>query len=258
MNKWIIDSHIHLDLYSMEEQAIILQDMEKHRVKALISVSQHLASSKTNLALSQQDKRIKAAFGFHPEQAPLTENELAGLLLFMKKHQAEMIAVGEVGLPYYLRKEDAAIPIEPYIELLEQFIQQAAALNKPIILHAVYEDAPIVCALLEKHSITKAHFHWFKGSRETRKRMAANGYFISITPDILYEREIQDIVKQYPLSQMMVETDGPWPFAGPFSKAITHPQMIHRTIAEIAVIKKMEAEEVYDILYKNTEQFYFN
>lgn len=36
-----------------------------------------------------------------------------------------MIAVGEVGMPYYLRKKHPEINLEGYIEMLEQFIQQA-------------------------------------------------------------------------------------------------------------------------------------
>ncbi|KAB7704686.1 TatD family deoxyribonuclease [Bacillus aerolatus] len=257
MDHSIIDAHIHLDLYDADEQAFILRDMEKHGVQALISVSQHLSSARVNLTLSQKDNRIKPAFGFHPEQALPEEKELTNLKLFTEKHHAEMAAIGEVGLPYYLRKKDSSIPIEPYIEILEQFIQQAVALNKPIVLHAVYEDAPIVCTLLEKHSITKAHFHWFKGDRKTMEQMISNGYGVSITPDVLYEQEIQQLVKQYPLSHMMVETDGPWPFEGPFKKKMTHPKMIHHTIEKIASIKKMEAQEVYNILYENTKQFYF-
>ncbi|MGG3451101.1 TatD family hydrolase [Domibacillus aminovorans] len=257
MEHSIIDAHIHLDLYSADERVIILRDMEKYRVKALISVSQHLSSAKANLKLSQEDPRIRPAFGFHPEQALPAEKELAELQLFIEKYHSHMAAVGEVGLPYYLRKKDPRIPIEPYIEILELFILQAAALNKPIALHAIYEDAPIVCTLLEKYSITKAHFHWFKGDQKTMEQMTSNGYFVSITPDVLYEQKTQQLVKQYPLSHMMVETDGPWPFEGPFKKKMTHPQMIHHTIEKIASVKKMEAQEVYDILYENTKQVYF-
>ncbi|OKL35723.1 TatD family hydrolase [Domibacillus mangrovi] len=258
MNHSIIDAHIHFDLYCEEERAIILRDMEKYKIKAFISVSQHLSSAKANLKLSQEDHRIRPAFGFHPEQALPTEIDLAELQLFLDKYHSHMAAVGEVGLPYYLRKKEPSIPIEPYIELLEQFIQQAAALNKPIVLHAINEDAPIVCTLLEKYSITKAHFHWFKGDQKTMEQMTSNGYFVSITPDVLYEQKTQQLVKQYPLSHMMVETDGPWPFEGPFKKKMTHPQMIHHAIEKIAFIKKMKAQEVYDRLYENTKQFYFN
>jgi TatD DNase family protein len=42
--------------------------------------------------------------------------------------------------------------------------------------------------------------------------MKENGYFISVTPDVVYDEEIQLLVQRYPLEQMMIETDGPWPF----------------------------------------------
>src|SRR5690606_40734669 len=64
--------------------------------------------------------------------------------------------------------------------------------------------------LLEKYSVKKAHFHWFKGDNKTLQHMAENGYFISFTPDLMYEEEIQTIARNYPLEQVMVETDGPW------------------------------------------------
>ena len=166
-----------------------------------------------------------------------------------------MIAVGEVGLPYYLHKENP-FPIEGYIQILETFITFAKSVQKPIILHAVYEDASLVCDLLEKHSMKKAHFHWFKGDQKTITRMINNGYFISVTPDVCYEKEIHNLVSFYPLEQLMVETDGPWPFEGPFQGQITHPSMIHESIKMIAGIKKLPLDVVYKQLYSNTKDFY--
>lgn len=168
-----------------------------------------------------------------------------------------LTAVGEVGLPYYLRNEHGpGFQLEGYIELLEEFIKLAKRWDKPIVLHAVYDDAPLACDLLEKHEVTNAHFHWFKGDKKTIQRMAANGFYISITPDILYEEEIQEVAKQYPLRQMMVETDGPWRFEGPFSGKMTHPAMIHDAIPAIARLKKTPLPIVYDLLYQNTIKFY--
>ena len=42
----------------------------------------------------------------------------------------------------------------------------------------------------------------------------------------------------YPLEQMMVETDGPWPFEGPFTGKMTHPHMMWHSISMIAEIKR--------------------
>lgn len=249
----MIDSHLHLDQYKDEEIDKIMTTTPN--INAIISVSMNLDSAKRNLLLANKYQIVKPAFGFHPEQPLPCEEELEKLFNWVEGHQEQMVAVGEVGLPYYLRQE-TAIPIRPYIELLETFIKQAQRWNKPIILHAVYEDAPVVCDLLEKHSIEKAHFHWFKGDNLTIERLIRNGYFISVTPDIVYEEEIQKLAMAYPISQMMVETDGPWPFEGPFQGMPTHPEMMHESIATISRVKKIYIQEVYQQLYNNTKHFY--
>ncbi|WP_035445331.1 TatD family hydrolase [Bacillus sp. UNC41MFS5] len=249
----MIDAHIHLDRYQDEEIKRIVLDSA--HIEALISVSFHLDSSKRNLLLSQKYKKVNPAFGYHPEQSLPSENELNGLLNWMDDHRDEMIAVGEVGLPYYLRQEQG-ISIASYLEVLEVFIRKAKIWDKPIVLHAVYDDAPLVCDLLEKYSVSKAHFHWFKGNQKTIDRMIRNGYHISITPDVVYEQEIQQLVSVYPLELMMVETDGPWPFEGPFAGKMTHPNMMEESISKIALLKKLSAEDVSDILHQNTKGFY--
>ncbi|KMY48290.1 TatD family hydrolase [Peribacillus loiseleuriae] len=256
MKHSIIDSHIHFDQYSESTRSTILKELPEYKVEALISVSTNLVSAQKNLALAEVDERIKPAFGFHPEQELPSDWEVNQLCSFLNEHKNQMVAIGEVGLPYYLLREHPEIKVEPYLEMLEIFVKQASELNKPISLHAVYDDAPVVCDLLEKYSVTKAHFHWFKGDERTVQRMIQNGYYISITPDCLYETEIQQLIKAYPLANMMVETDGPWPFGGPFQDTVTHPKMIHDSVQQIAEIKRVQVEKVYVELYKNTKKFY--
>lgn len=253
----LIDSHIHLDKYVISEQEIIINDIKnKSTIEGLIAVSMDTDSCVQNLQLANSHSFIHPAFGFHPEQPLPSDTELTKLLSFMTTNEQQMVAVGEVGLPYYLRNQNKKLNNEPYIELLEHFIIFAKEHNKPIILHAVYEDAEIACRLLEKHSIQKAHFHWFKGPKTVTERMINNGYAISVTPDCSYEKEIQTLIKMYPIEQIFVETDGPWPFTGPFKNKMTHPNMMHESIKTIARIKRIEEEVVYEIIFENTKKFY--
>ncbi|MGE7765141.1 TatD family hydrolase [Peribacillus sp. NPDC096540] len=252
----IIDSHIHLDKYDESKQMQILSDMEKEHVESLLTVSMNLTSSIKNYQLSIKDSRIKPAFGFHPEQSLPSEEEVTDLLNWMREHRDNMFAVGEVGLPYYLRQENPSIDTSKYIEILERFLAFAKEFEKPVVLHAVYDDAPIVCDLLEKNQITKVHFHWFKGDIKTVERMVKNGYHISITPDVCYEEEIQELVSIYPLKLMMIETDGPWLFEKIFEAKWTHPGMMHYSACQIASIKNLPIEFVYETLYRNTKDFY--
>ncbi|WP_077301114.1 TatD family hydrolase [Virgibacillus pantothenticus] len=256
MNEQIIDAHIHLDMYKERELQQILQQVESTKLDAMIAVSYHFASCQVNYDLAKQSKVVKPAFGFHPEQDLPIETELAELIQFIEMHHKEAVAIGEVGLPYYKRQNKPNLDLNPYIELLEVFIKLAKRLGLPISLHAVYEDADIVCDLLEKHSIQKAHFHWFKGGKRTIERMVANGYLISITPDIYYEQEIQDLVHMYPLTHLMMETDGPWPFEGPFAGKMTHPKMIHQTAHKIAHLKEQSLKDIYKQIYTTTSQFF--
>ncbi|WP_062106632.1 TatD family hydrolase [Bacillus niameyensis] len=252
----MIDSHIHLDHYEEHEITQTVADLENVHCTHLITVSYDLASCRKNLQFAERYPQVKPAFGFHPEQELPSEQEQSELFQWMEEHVDEMVAVGEIGLPYYLRKDHPELKLAGYVDLVEKFLVFAKKWDKPVVLHAVYEDAAIACGLLEKHQIQKAHFHWFKGDAETIRRMINNKFMISITPDVLYEREIQKLVTQYPLELMMVETDGPWPFEGKFARKRTHPEMIHASVSKIAELKDIDVENVYEKLYENTTCFY--
>jgi TatD DNase family protein len=252
----IIDSHIHLDMYKPFEREKILSECTMHHVLALISVSYHLKSCYENLKLSQIDGRIKPAYGYHPEQPLPSNEEILDILSFLKENKDSMAAVGEVGVPYYLKQELPELDPAPYHEILQMFVQEAKALDKPIILHAVYEDADKAISLLERFSIHHAHFHWFKGSSKTLQKMKDNGYYISLTPDLLYEKEIMTIAEDYPLELLLVETDGPWKFEGPFRGEMTHPAMIHQTVKKLAEIKREPLQDVYKTVLDNTKKLY--
>lgn len=252
----IIDAHIHLDMYENKNRQRILTELEAEKIAMLISVSNDYQSAAKTLQIAMDDHRIKPTFGYHPEQPLPSMVEMDQFFTWIEQNKEKMIAIGEVGLPYYLRKENEQIELTPYIQLLTRFIELSVRMDKPIILHAVYEDAPLVCTLLEEFSVKKAHFHWFKGDQKTLERIIQQNYVISVTPDVCYKRKIQQIVAQTPIENLLVETDGPWPFEGPFRGEMTHPKMLHASIEMIASIKDLALDAVYEQLYKNTVDFY--
>ncbi|MDX8047457.1 TatD family hydrolase [Gracilibacillus sp. S3-1-1] len=249
----MIDAHIHLDWYTRDEQKTMMETLE---IDGLVAVSSDLASCEQVWKLSKQYANVSPAFGWHPEQALPTEEELENIEKMIHSYHKQIVAIGEVGLPFYKRKEDPTLDQQPYIQVLERFMVLASKYDLPIVLHAVYDDAQLVCDLLVKHNVNRAHFHWFKGDLKTIKRMIDRQYMISITPDCLYETEIQALIKSYPLELMMVETDGPWPFEGPFQGKMTHPNMIKEVINQIAKLKNITIIEAKEQLTSNTYNFY--
>ncbi|MCE3199177.1 TatD family hydrolase [Paenibacillus sonchi] len=257
----MIDAHIHLEQYEDSEQKAMLLGLPEQEIQSLIAVSMNLDSCiRTQQIAARYPGRIQPAYGFHPEQPAPTEAELAALLEWISQHAGEMVAVGEIGLPYYSRAEAVArgeaFELEPYLRALDNLLALAARLNKPVVLHAVYEDAITACNLLEKHGIAKAHFHWFKGPEEAVTRMIERGYHISFTPDIVYEPEIRELARRYPPGLVMAETDGPWPFEGPFAGRPTRPAMVHDVAAAWAELHGYSAAQAKAMLTANTARFY--
>ncbi|WP_080874472.1 TatD family hydrolase [Oceanobacillus timonensis] len=250
----MIDAHIHLDWYQPNE---LQQVIHARKIDGMIAVASNFESCQTVWQLAERYPFVYPAFGWHPEQALPSSQEISQIIQAIEQRSTDIVGVGEVGVPYYAKRKDASsLDVTPYHAILERFIQVAKKYDLPIILHAVYEDASIVCDMLEKYQIKRAHFHWFKGDQATIKRMIANQYMISITPDCWYEEEIQSLIKQYPLELMMAETDGPWPFQGPFQNQMTHPDRIIDVMKKIAEVKQLPFDNVRQQITDNTYHFY--
>jgi TatD DNase family protein len=231
-------------------------------VRGVVAVSMDPASCRSIHRLARlYPGRVIPAYGHHPEIPPLTGEELETLCAWIAGLPPELpFAVGEVGLPYFNRTEAEAAgkPFDPapYIRQLERFVRLAAELDRPLNLHAVHEDADTVMDMLERYGLRRAHFHWFKGSPATVERLVRGGYYISVTPEVLYEEETRELARTFPLDRLMVETDGPWPFEGPYAGKRTEPRMVMDAVREIALLRGLPAETVRETLEKNAERCY--
>ncbi|WP_414047753.1 TatD family hydrolase [Macrococcus equi] len=243
------DAHIHLDRYpEAEQQEIILQE----QIDGLIAVAMDSKSAQSLIKLNQYDK-VHIALGFHPEQQ-INEHEINHILSLIDKHHTEIIGIGEVGLPQYLKREHSNLDVLQYIDVLERFIIKAKEYNLPVILHAVYDDTLIALELLKKHNINKAHFHWFKASDEELQQLLQTHYMVSVTPDILHNPKTRKVVSHFPINRLMIETDGPWTHDG-FKPHHINDQL-SAIIKEIAYIKSIPIHTVKEVVAENTVRFY--
>ncbi|SDT44376.1 TatD DNase family protein [Paenibacillaceae bacterium GAS479] len=259
----VIETHIHLEKYTEAEARTMLAESRLGGVGAVVAVSMDLASCERTRRLAMDYPGfVLPAYGWHPEQPLPAFGELEDLIGWIRERHAagESFAVGEVGLPYYTRTEQEAageaFDESGYLDILRRFASLAAELDRPLILHAVYEDASKTAALLREYGVRRAHFHWYKGDSETTRLLAESGYMISLTPDVLYEQEIRELAANFPLEQLMTETDGPWPFEGPFAGRATHPLMICESVCEIARLRGLSESETAEALARNARLFY--
>ena len=80
------------------------------------------------------------------------------------------------------------------------------------------------------------------------------GYFFSIPPSIVRSRQKQKLVKQLPLSCLLIETDSP--VLGPSPDERNVPANIRHSVKAVAALKEISEEEIIAVVSENTERLY--
>ncbi|AFU19278.1 TatD family hydrolase [Actinobacillus suis] len=247
----MFDSHIHLDQLEASQIEQIVSDP---LLQGVLAVSTDLASAETLLALKQKFPKIQIAAGFHPEQVLIDDKQQQVLFDWIVKNQANLTAIGEVGLPHYLKRQNPKLDYRPYLALLEQFVALSKRLNLPLNLHIVHDDVAIMLDLLEKYQIQHAHFHWFKTDDDSLERFLRTPYFASVTPDILWNLKTQKIAQNLPLDRLLIETDSPWQHESLENASIS--QQLQAILAQLAKLRTESESTMHTQIRRNYQRLY--
>jgi TatD DNase family protein len=257
MRDFIIDSHIHLDADQYADVVTLIKRAREAGVKAVVAPGITPFSNRRVMALAHAHPDfVHAAIGFHPERFELTDDDLAATLSMARTYGDRICAIGEVGLPYYgpmARRDDV---IRRGRKILERFAQLANELDLALILHCPHETANEALRIIKAASVRRAVFHWHKSDEATTRAILAAGYFISLTPEVVYRDRDQALARIVPIDRMMVETDGPWPYGGPFEGKPTEPNFIADAISAIARIRGNSIEAIVEALSANAKSLF--
>ena len=121
-----------------------------------------------------------------------------------------------------------------------------------LVLHAPHGAAVGALEALRRHRIERAVFHWHKAPADVTREIVAAGYLISVTPEVVYRERDRDLVEQVPLESLLVESDGPWKYAGEFAALPSGPWLAGRVAEEVAKIKRVPVDDVMHRLSENT------
>lgn len=194
---------------------------------------------------------VHPAIGFHPERFELGDDDLEATLATIHAHRDRICAIGEVGLPYYGEMARHTEVIERGQGMLARFAHLAHELDLAMILHCPHQRAAEALAIISAAQVRRAVFHWHKSDEDTTRAILDGGYFVSLTPEVVYRERDQALARMVPLDRMMVETDGPYPYHGPFEGKPTEPIFIPDVISAIASIRGDSADAIAKALATN-------
>ena len=202
----IIDTHCHLDVVDFDlDRDEVLEQCRSHEITKIIVPAIESKSWSRLLELCELNKGIYPALGLHPvfiEQHQIEDiNKLEHIL-----DKTSPVAIGEIGLDFYLKNLDK----DKQLELFEQQLLLAKKHELPVILH-VRKAHDQVLQLLSKIKVKGGFCHAFNGSLQQAEKYIELGFKLGFGGTLTYENssKIHALAKALPLESIVLETDAP-------------------------------------------------
>ena len=255
----IVDVHAHLDFEEYEKDIDkVIEDNKKAGVKVIINNGVTIESNRKVLELAKKYDIIKPALGLYPVwAAEMKEEDFDKELEFISK-QKNIVAIGEVGLDY-IKGDDNPHGGKYKLEMkacFEKLIKLAEKKKLPIICHSRRAELDVI-EMLESSSLKKGKviMHCFMGRQHLVKRIIDNGWSMSIPCIVTKLQQLQLIAQMAPIEQIFTETDAPYMSPYPDIKR-NEPMFIIEGLKKIAEIKKLDVEEVSNMIYMNYQRMF--
>jgi TatD DNase family protein len=173
------------------------------------------------------------------------------MVAFIRANRASLAAIGEVGLDYWVVKEEAARCVQK--EIFSRFIRLSLELELPLNVHSRSAGRHAVDLLLQSGA-EKVQLHAFDGKITAARPALEAGFFFSIPPSIVRSRQKQKLVHHLPLECLLVETDSP--VLGPEPQVRNEPANLMAAVRAVAAIKGVPEDRVVDAMAANTKNLY--
>ena len=219
-----IDTHCHLDAPEFAP------DVDAVRAQARAQGVQHLVIPAVEVAHADAVQALAQrhgdsyALGIHPLYTGRAgDGDVAALAQVFERvqHDAQLVAVGEIGLDYFVPGLDAARQEQFYRAQL----QLARRFDLPVILH-VRRSADQLLKGLRELPVQGGIAHAFNGSLQQARAFIALGFKLGFGGALTYERALQlrRLATELPPEALVLETDAP----------DMPPHWVYRTAAERA------------------------
>ena len=208
MTTWI-DTHCHLDA------AEFAPDRDAVRAAASAAGVSHLVIPAVQRSHWQEVIALahrhgdSYALGIHPLFTPgADESDIAALreLLMQQRDDPHLVAVGEIGLDFFVPGLDA----DRQIWFYEQQIKLAREFDLPVILH-VRKSSDRLLKTLRANKVVGGIAHAFNGSAQQAQAFIDLGFKLGFGGAVTYDRalKLREMAASLPLDALVLETDAP-------------------------------------------------
>ena len=244
------DSHSHVYKEYYDNIDLVVDEAKQNGITRIITCGCSSEENSEVIDVINNYPTIFGALGIHPENVLNYKNNDID---FIKNNIAnqKVVAIGEIGLDYHYSKEEK----EEQIKLLETQLSLAEEYDIPVIIHS--RDATLDTLTTLKKYKCRGVIHSFSGSLETAKEYIKMGYLLGVNGVITFKNaNIKDVIKELPLTSIILETDSPYLTPVPFRGEKNSPKNILYVAKFVADLKNISLEELSKITNQNIERVF--
>ena len=248
------DTHAHYNDEKFKDNLDeVINEYKSVGVDRVVNIGYNIESSKKAIDLSNTYSNTYVAIGIHPSDVDkCSVSELEEL--YNKNNNGKIVAIGEIGLDYYWVKDNK----EAQKELFKEQIKLANKLKLPIVVHS--RDASLDTYNILKECPAKygTLLHCFSPTDDLVRLVVENGYKVAFGGNITYNRakSFQSYMDMIPVSQIVIETDSPYLPPVPLRGTVNTSKNLPIILEKLAEYKKMDVEELSEIVYRNSLEFF--
>ncbi|HEY6537835.1 MAG TPA: TatD family hydrolase [Candidatus Dormibacteraeota bacterium] len=252
----LIDAHCHLDLVESRGMALadVLERAHSAGVHQLVTSGDGLPESRAGRALAERFAEVYFTVGWHPiNPGPPGAADLIEIKELLAHPKA--LALGEVGLDYFLRPGYLETPIAIQRSVFSSMLELAAEVGKPVVIHQRQAAADLL-ELLDAGPPVTAILHCFSGDLGFAKEAARRGLYCSFAGNVTFKsaRELQEAARAVPSEFLLVETDAPFLAPEPHRGQPSEPAMVRATAQWLALIRGDCLESLAAVTTENTRR----
>ena len=250
-----IDTHTHVtdEAFREETDAVVERAVAAGVGKMLLADVGSDERSPMFAACQRHPGVLYPMLGLHPENVKENwRDELALLESWLPRHP---VAIGEIGLDYHW---DVTFKEQQKEALRAQF-ELAARLNLPVNIHLRDATEDFLAVVRDcAHLHLRGNMHAFSGSLETWKELCRWGdWSVGIGGVVTFKKaHLPEVVKEIPLSRILLETDAPYMAPVPLRGSRNEPANIPVIAAKVAEIKGISIEEVESATTANAMELF--
>ena len=219
----MIDSHCHLFFDNIKKNLTsIIDNAKNNNITSILSINTDPFEFTNHYELIKDIKGIYISYGLHPEKIT-NENLITKELIISNLSKDKVIGIGETGLDFYhsikFKKQQ--------FKIFEAHIEASIESKLPLIIHQRNSEIEIMEVLkkYQKSNNLKVVFHCFTGSDALKKFCIENNYYISLSGIVTFKNaiDLRDVIKDIPLSLLLIETDSPFLSPTPYRGKMNQP-----------------------------------